>query len=268
MREKAAPPATVAAETDHQASPRRRQGTPPLPSHAAPLGLSQRPTQTRRRGAPLRRVPPGQVLAVRRAAAAAGLRLVGGLGLLVRLGGVLELLEADDADAGAEAAVAAVLLDVTSPRRAAARAVAVVAAPAAPAAASVPAASAASRRAPPAAAAATAATAVVVADARVDDRLDVADGGRGQADPGGECRVARLVALGLLGAHRGPLHRLAVVAPLGLQGLEHGLMAADPLDGRDEARLGARGAGGGGGRRLRGRGLRLLRLIALGHRGG
>jgi hypothetical protein len=94
-----------------------------------------------------------------------------------------------------------------------------------------------------AAAAPSAATAaaVVVAGAGVDDRLDVADRGRREAHPGGEGRVAGLDALGLLGADRGPLHGLAVVAALGLQGLEDGLGAADALDRRGQARLSARG---------------------------
>ena len=98
-------------------------------------------------------------------------------------------------------------------------------------------------------ASAATAAAVVVAAARVDDRLDVADRGGGEAHPGGEDRVAGLVALGLLGAHRRPLHRLAVVAPLGLQRLAHGLGAADALDRRDQARLRARRAARRRGRR-------------------
>ena len=93
-----------------------------------------------------------------------------------------------------------------------------------------------------AAASASAASAVVVGRAGVDDRLDVTDRRGREAHPGGEDRVAGLDALGLLGADRGPLHGLAVVAALGLQRLEHGLGAADTLDRGGEARLRARGA--------------------------
>src|SRR4051794_35076010 len=157
-----------------------------------------------------------EVLGLRGAAAFGG--FLGGL--FIGLDGVFHLLEADDADAGAEAAVAAVLLDVAAPGSSAA-ALPVVAAAAAPTAAAVATAASAPAEAaaalPAAAAAATAAAAaVVVADARVHDRLDVAHRRRRQAHPGGERGVARLGPLRLLGAHRGPLHRLAVVAPLRL----------------------------------------------------
>src|SRR5262249_38309487 len=155
-----------------------------------------------------------------------------------------------------EAAVAAVLLDVAAATAATATVVAVAAASATPAAvaalasaATASAVAAALAAAAPSAAAAPAA--VLVAAARGHDRLDVADRRRREADPGGERRVAGLDALRLLGAHARPLHRLAVVAALGLQRLEHGLRTADALDRRGEARLRAGGAGGGGGRRLR-----------------
>src|SRR5262249_24364924 len=120
-----------------------------------------------------------------------------------------------------------------------------------------------------AAAPASAAPATVVVDGpRVHDRLDVADRGRREAHPRGERRVAGLDALRLLRAHRGPLHRLAVVAALGLQRLEDRLGSADALDRRREPRLRAGGAGRRRRRSLQGLLLRLGLdgLAALGHR--
>src|SRR3954470_14199324 len=83
-----------------------------------------------------------EVLGLRGAAAFGG--FLGGL--FIGLDGVFHLLEADDAHAGAEAAVAAVLLDVAAPGSSAA-ALPVVAAAAAPTAAAV--ATAAARPPPP-----------------------------------------------------------------------------------------------------------------------
>src|SRR6185436_17366241 len=152
-----------------------------------------------------------------------------------------------DADGGTERAVAAVLLELLAAGRPAAVAIAAVAAATA---------SATTAAAVRAAATASAAAPVVTAIARVDDGLDVAHGGGRQAHPRGEDRIARLDALSLLGAHRRPLHRLAVVASLGLQCLADRLGAADALDRGDQACLRARGP------RRRGRGRRgLLRLL-------
>ena len=218
-----------------------------------PTAVARRQDDWRARSSePLAPVPPPPL-----AALVLRLGLVGRL--LVAADRVLELLEADDADAGAEAAVAAVLLDVAAPGAAAAAAVVAAAAAAATAAAATAAAAAAPAAVPAAAlAAATAATPATAAPAvvaiggpRVHDRLDVTDRRRREAHPRGEGRVAGLDALGLLGADRRPLHRLAVVAPLGLQRLEHGLGAADALDRGREPRLRAGGPGRRRGRSLR-----------------
>src|SRR4051812_12816748 len=184
---------------------------------------------------------------------------LGGLDGLLRVVGLLALavgVHHDDAYRGAEGAVAAVGLDVL-----AARAPAAATTAAAAVVATVPAATA-------AAVAATAPAApapVVVAVAGVDDRLDVAHGSGGEPHPRGEDRVARLVALGLCGAHGGPLHGLAVVAALGLERLAPRVGPADALDRRHEARLGAGGAARGRGGRLRLLG-RLRRGLDLGLR--
>src|SRR4051794_27128407 len=197
---------------------------------------------------------------------------LGGLDGLLRVVGLLALavgVHHDDAYRGAEGAVAAVGLDVLAARAPAAATTAAAAVVATvPAAPGPPAASPPPPAAPAAAVAAPAPAApapVVVAVAGVDDRLDVAHGSGGEPHPRGEDRVARLVALGLFGAHGGPFHGLAVVAALGLERLAHRVGPADALDRRHEARLGAGGAARGRGGRLRLLG-RLRRGLDLGLR--
>ena len=98
--------------------------------------VAARPRWTAGRGFDARRLReewrPAEAVGPGGAAVAVCRRLLRGLGLLVAFGGVLELLEADDAHARAEAAVAAVLLDVAATGAAAAAVVAAAAAAAAP----------------------------------------------------------------------------------------------------------------------------------------
>src|SRR4051794_4490470 len=219
---------------------------------------------------PRRRRKAGSVPETRQAL---GLGLALGLALLALLLLALpaRVLDVDDPHGGAEGAVAAVLLEVAAAATAAAPAAVVPAVAAVAPAATVAAAAATTAAAATAAAAPTAApaAAAAVGAARVDDRLDVAHRGGREAYPGGEGRVAGLDALRLLAADGRPLHGLAVLALLGLERLEHGLVAAYALDRRDEPRLRAGRAAGGGGRRLL-RALRGLRLggLRLGLRGG
>src|SRR5262245_32951876 len=124
-----------------------------------------------------------------------------------------------DADAAAERAVAAEAPELFGARHGLARHV--VVAPARTAA-------------PPT----TATRSVVAGD---HERLDLAHGRDRQPRPGGEHRVARLVPGGLLGAHRGPLHGLALGVLLRRERLAHDLRTADPIDRRLQSCLRAGG---------------------------
>src|SRR4051812_9761142 len=203
------------------------RSTEPIVPPASPIAVATRPSIPGRCAMRTRRTSEncadGEAMGgrasifglVAEAGEALGLGLALGLALLALLLLALaaRVLDVDDAHRGAERSVAPVLLEVaTAGRGAAVIAVATAAAVPATAAAAVAAASA---SAAAAAASATAAASVIGA-ARVDDRLDVAHRGGREAHPGGEGRVAGLDALGLLAAHGRPLHRLAVLALLGL----------------------------------------------------